>query len=148
MRVIVFDVDGTLANADHRVHHLLGDTEDWESFENEADNDVPHDEIVYLNWLLASDKKNKIVIVTARGIHQKEQTEKWLADHKIYYNAIYMREVEHDHTPDDYFKEKVLDKIKHDFGVKPFIVFEDRNKVVDMWRRNGIKCLQVEPGDF
>ena len=27
-------------------------------------------------------------------------------------------------------------------------VFDDRNQVVDMWREIGLKCLQVQPGDF
>lgn len=25
----IFDLDGTLANADHRVHHLTGEIKDW-----------------------------------------------------------------------------------------------------------------------
>lgn len=147
MRIIVFDVDGTLANADHRRHHLEG-KKNWKAFEEEAPHDPPHDEIVYLLWLLGSDSKNVIIIVTARGIHQKEQTMEWLTKQNIKYDALYMREEEKDYSPDDQFKEKVLKRIEHHYGAKPFIVFEDRNKVVDMWRRNGIKCLQVEPGDF
>ena len=27
-------------------------------------------------------------------------------------------------------------------------VFEDRKRVVDMWRENGVTCYQVAPGDF
>jgi len=27
-------------------------------------------------------------------------------------------------------------------------VFDDRQKVVDMWRKNGITCFQVNYGDF
>jgi hypothetical protein len=27
-------------------------------------------------------------------------------------------------------------------------VFDDRNKVVNMWRELGLLCLQVYPGDF
>jgi len=28
------------------------------------------------------------------------------------------------------------------------MVFDDRNSVVDMWRENGVRCMQVAPGDF
>lgn len=28
------------------------------------------------------------------------------------------------------------------------MVFDDRDKVVAMWRRQGLTCLQVAPGDF
>ncbi len=27
-------------------------------------------------------------------------------------------------------------------------VMDDRQRVVDMWRSKGLKCLQVAPGDF
>ena len=27
-------------------------------------------------------------------------------------------------------------------------VFDDRTKVVNMWRENGLSCFQVAPGDF
>ena len=33
-------------------------------------------------------------------------------------------------------------------GLEPYVVFEDRKRCVDMWRRNGITCLQVAEGDF
>ena len=36
--------------------------------------------------------------------------------------------------------------IKADWN--PDMVFDDRNQVVDMWRANGIPCLQVAPGNF
>jgi hypothetical protein len=29
-----------------------------------------------------------------------------------------------------------------------FCVVDDRQKVVDMWRENGLTCFQVAPGDF
>ena len=28
------------------------------------------------------------------------------------------------------------------------MVFDDRNQVVDMWRKNGLTCFQVADGDF
>jgi hypothetical protein len=32
--------------------------------------------------------------------------------------------------------------------VEVLCVFDDRDKVVKMWRENGINCFQVAPGDF
>jgi hypothetical protein len=29
-----------------------------------------------------------------------------------------------------------------------FIIFDDRQKVVDMWREMGLTCCQVAPGNF
>jgi hypothetical protein len=50
-------------------------------------------------------------------------------------------------TPDDILKEAWL---REQFPDKNNIlcVYDDRDKVVAMWRRNGIPCFQVAPGDF
>ena len=29
-----------------------------------------------------------------------------------------------------------------------FCIFDDRDKVVKMWREEGLTCMQVAPGDF
>ena len=48
-------------------------------------------------------------------------------------------------TPDDVLKQNWL----NDLDKKDILcVFDDRQKVVDMWRNNGISCFQVAPGDF
>ena len=50
-------------------------------------------------------------------------------------------------TPDDKLKN---DWLNTKFPDKDDVlcVFDDRDKVVDMWRRNGISCFQVAPGTF
>ena len=46
---------------------------------------------------------------------------------------------------DEILKEKWLLEI----GKKNIMcVFDDRTKIVNMWRRNGINCFQVAEGDF
>jgi len=52
-----------------------------------------------------------------------------------------------DYRSDEVFKKDVLDGLI-DNDIKPDLVFDDRNSVVDMWRRNGIPCFQVADGDF
>ena len=49
--------------------------------------------------------------------------------------------------PDEEFKSDLADKFE-EFGGKIDIVFDDRNKVVDMWRARGTTCVQVAEGDF
>ena len=40
-----------------------------------------------------------------------------------------------------------IKKILED-GFDPVLVFEDRDRVVQMWRDAGLKCLQVKPGEY
>ena len=45
------------------------------------------------------------------------------------------------------FKANLADKFE-ELGGKIDLVFDDRNKVVDMWRNRGTTVVQVAEGDF
>ena len=62
-----------------------------------------------------------------------------------------MRPVNKKFVPDDVLKKSWL--LKHEqareFGKDSvFMVVDDRQKVVDMWRGLGLTVFQVAPGDF
>ena len=42
----------------------------------------------------------------------------------------------------------IIDPYIEEFGGKIDLVFDDRNKVVDMWRARGTTVVQVAEGDF
>jgi hypothetical protein len=48
--------------------------------------------------------------------------------------------------PDEILKKHMLDLFVDIDDV--FLVVDDRNKVVDMWRDLGLNTFQVAPGDF
>ena len=51
-----------------------------------------------------------------------------------------------DHRPDHVVKREILNN-----GIdktKVWFVLDDRKSVVDMWRKSGLRCLQVQEGDF
>ena len=52
------------------------------------------------------------------------------------------------HRPDDALKEAWLLQQTTSTRARIVGVFEDRDRVVAMWRRNGLVCFQVAPGDF
>jgi hypothetical protein len=59
--------------------------------------------------------------------------------------TLYMRQ-DGDFRRDDIVKQEILDKyIDKD---RVLFVLDDRDQVVDMWRRNGLTCFQVAEGDF
>ena len=81
------------------------------------------------------------------GAKQKQSvTLKWLADHEIPFDDIYMR-AEKDYRSDDIIKSELLDQILND-GYEPVMVFDDRDQVVKMWRERGLICAQVAEGNF
>lgn len=145
-KVILVDVDGTLADSDHREHYLETKPKNWTAYYADALNDKPYEDIV---WLVKTLKNadNRILIVTARSEDYRNITEQWLkesADLKGVYDKIYMRE-SGDYRDDDIVKKEMLHSIRND-GYDPYMVLDDRPMVVDMWRNLGIRCLQVRDG--
>ena len=141
MRVI-FDLDGTLANAEHRVHHLTGEVKDWRAFYADCANDEPIRPLILIAEMLAVFNW-EVHIWTGRSAEVAAETEAWLAAQGLDDFSLRMRPVG-DHQPDTTLKEGWLGEC----GWTPDLVFEDRASVVDMWRSHGIICAQVAPGDF
>lgn len=90
----------------------------------------------------------RILLVSARdeGLG-REVTEKWLADNIIPYDMLWMRKAG-DSRQDTVVKREIYDTfIRDKYNVG--LVLDDRTSVVDMWRDElGLKCFQVESGDF
>lgn len=147
----IFDIDGTLADAAWRVDRLHHDDysknsdEKWAAFFA----GIPYDEPI---WPVVRVLKSmsacghRIVLCTGRSETNRAATEAWMERHGIWYDALYMRPSDCFRN-DDIVKSELLDKILAD-GWSPMIVFEDRQRVVDMWRARGLQCLQVAKGDY
>jgi len=52
-----------------------------------------------------------------------------------------------DRRPDDEIKAEILGRMR-ETGLQPLMAFDDRDKVVAMWRANGVPCAQVAEGAF
>ena len=145
-KVILVDVDGTLANSLHREHYLETKPKNWSAYYENALEDPVYEDIIWLVKLL-KDCGNTILIVTARSEDRREITTKWLnekAGLSGVYDKIYMRDID-DYRDDDVCKKDMLDAIRKD-GYDPYLVLDDRKMVVDMWRNEGLTCLQVRDG--
>lgn len=146
--VWVFDVDGTLANNDHRAHHLAKQPKDWDSFFDACHLDPPHEHIVNLARALL--RTGVVLFLTGRREQDRKKTSRWLhqqglwRSHKPSY--IYMRP-DGDHRPDHVVKLELLAKLRAD-GYEPIMIFEDRTSVVAAWRAAGVPCAQVAEGNF
>lgn len=81
-----------------------------------------------------------VIILTGRREDGREQTEEWLKTYNVPYDRLFMRG-ENDYTKGDAFKEKILNTfILPKYNV--LFAMDDDDKCVQMFRRNGIICLQ------
>ena len=162
-KIIIFDLDGTLADISKRreVSSKPDGKIDWDKF-YDPDNiklDRPNYPVVEVAKHLWKDYR--IIIFSGRSAGTQEATEQWLEKYNIFYDDIKMRPTSQLMKPDDVLKEEWLDELIEQeqeitdewddpsFAMHRIMcVFDDRDKVVKMWRRRGLKCFQVAEGNF
>lgn len=143
-KAVIFDVDGTIANNDHRRVWVQNKPKNWKAYNATMADDKPIDNIIHIAQILC--QHYQIIIVTARSDDHKQTTIDWLEKHMVPHTAIYFRK-EKDYRDDTIVKSEILDQLLED-GYNPVMVFDDRTKVVNMWRERGLQCLQVAEGNF
>jgi predicted kinase len=143
MKAAIFDIDGTLADIRHRLHHVAR-LRDWEAFFAEVSDDTIVEPIRDLAIMIDASGV-PVVLCSGRPERLRVVTEGWLRDNGVPFVALYMRP-DGDHRPDHTIKAQILAGIRED-GYEPFIVIDDRQSVVDMWRENDLVCLQCAPSE-
>ena len=144
--LVIFDLDGTLANGDHRVGHITKGSKDWKTYFAECGKDklIPHTAALF--YLIRRNPNYEVWIVSGRSDEVRSQTEYWLQNHSLLPDKLIMRPAG-DYTNDDVLKASWVTT-----GVIPkeriLMVFDDRDRVVKAWRKLGLPCFQVAEGDF
>ena len=88
-KIILCDIDGTVANNDHRQHFLQG-KKDWDGFFKELVNDKPIYSVI--NKINADQKMGKdIIFLTGRPERYRHTTHKWLSEYFKFDIKILMR---------------------------------------------------------
>lgn len=145
-KAIVVDIDGTLADVEHRVHHVREEKKNWRAF-----NDAMIDDSLN-GWcakLIESMRTQgfEILFVTGRDENYRTHTESWMKKHNIQYEKLFMRMAVDFRGDDEVKKDIYLNQIRDHWDV--LFVVDDRLSVVKMWREQlGLVCLQCDWGDF
>ena len=146
MKTIIFDIDGTLANLNGREKFLHQAKPDWKNFNANMDKDLPNEPIVALYRTLYNSKAYEIILVSGRQERFRKVTETWLTWHEIPFDTLLMR-ADDDYRHDSEVKCDILKNLQAQ-GKEILFCIDDRQSVVDMWRANGITCLQCTKGDY
>jgi phosphoglycolate phosphatase-like HAD superfamily hydrolase len=145
---VIFDLDGTLALVDKRrgIAKKPNGKINFDIFYDPQyiELDEPNSFVIELAKMYKRDGY-EIVIVSGRSDRTKEATERWLEKYGILYDRMIMRKRKN-FTPDNELKERWLEKYLDRDDIR--VVVDDRQRVVDMWRRNGLNVFQVENGNF
>lgn len=135
LHAIICDLDGTLA------HHNGRSPYDAAKCDTDL-IDANVGRFLIDQW----SRMKAIIFVSGRDAEFYDKTRAWLDKHLPFQGLLLMRP-KGDRRSDDIVKQEIYDeKIKGKYNVE--VVLDDRNRVVDMWRRNGLTCWQVAEGDF
>lgn len=147
----IFDLDGTLADQSHRFHLIEQTPKRWDEYFRWCVNDEPIDATIRVLQALL-DNGADVRIWSARSDMVEAETIAWLGRHVDTlpwmpgWNLL-MRPA-HDHCQDDELKRRWLEALDPTDRKRLVAAFEDRDRVVGMWRAAGVTCYQVAPGGF
>lgn len=140
--IALIDIDGTIADVRHRLHHIKGPgRKNWKAFFEGMDRDTPIREMI--DKVHELEREHDIIIVTGRPEEYRARTEKWLKANGVRYTQLFMRP-SGDHRPDYAVKAEVLRQFPNERIV---LAIDDRGPVCDMWEKNGIRCIRVDSGE-
>ncbi len=146
--VVICDIDGTLADNSHR-NHLVSDLEtgkkkDWKAWYAGLGEDKVRLEVA--KQIIDEYNKGKtIILVSGRSAHWKKQTEDWLAKNNLGFPFTLIMRGENDHREDTLVKQDILNTYFPDKSVIDK-VYDDRPRVIRMWRENGLEVVDVGDG--
>ena len=187
-KIIICDIDGTIANLQHRLHYIRNPegTKDWDSFHVTCTDDEPYRDVIRILWDLydagrrrgQEGSSREVYFFSGRNEAVRPQTIRWLWRHVLSPSMCHEVEI----TPDEYkslwtngMAHTLRDHDKKLFQLQPNLcmrsegdrrpdttvkyemmydykfmpedvlcILDDRQGVVDMWRQEGFRCLQVD----
>lgn len=134
---IICDIDGTVADCSHRLHHLPN----WDAFFADCEQDLPMNDTIDI--ILQLRKSHHIIFVSGRPEKYRVATRNWLLANRMDFNWTLHMRPDGEHCSDVLFKQRVLTQLQSEFEVEIKGVFDDRPSVIKMWRDNGLTCYQV-----
>ena len=137
--LIICDIDGTIANNDHR-QNLLVEFKDWDLFFSKMSEDLPIKPVIEI---IEEEYKSgkKICFLTGRPERYRAVTSTWIEKHlNITHFVLHMRQ-------DDDHRDKVSVKremFEQNFNLKDIDYFVENDKdLIKLWEENGTKVLDV-----
>jgi hypothetical protein len=142
MKVIIVDLDGTICDDRHRKH--FAESKQYDRYHQGSLVDEIKNKFLIMPFL----KVHNYVIATGRNDKFRTQTFDWLRAKGLPAPLQLMMRPEGNKESNVELKRQWLASLreKHD----PILAFEDNPLAVDMYRENGVPCIDVTTirGDF
>lgn len=144
-KIVIVDIDGTIAKAGDRLKYLYQIPKDWDSFNNHCDEDEPYSNIINFINQLNNFLKYKIIFCTGRPEKCREKTTKWLTKYTTIENFSLLMRKDGDYRHATLIKPELIKNINKEDVL--FIIEDDTNMAMK-WRHLGFCVLQVLNGEY
>ena len=136
--IILCDIDGTVANNDHRQHFLEG-KKDWDGFFSELVNDLPI-QIIIDKVIQEQASGKEIVFLTGRPERYRYSTTLWLKEHFVFESKLLMRN-DGDQRNKLKIKKEIFENNFHPDEI--FCVFENDKELIKLWKTLDLNVLDA-----
>lgn len=136
--VVVFDIDGTLMDENHRSH--LREAKRWEEYFLACDLDVPIRHIVELTHEY-HEKGYEVWLMSGRSDSCEQKTLESMKNHGVYFDRIKLRSKDN-FMPDHILKPAWIGKY---IGLERVeVLYDDTDKVIEGFRKKGLNVIDVK----
>lgn len=145
---IICDIDGTLANVDHR--QMYAQIGEWDRFHEDCHLDIPYGDMINIIKLITLHPSIGIIGLTGRPEKMRSITMNWLSNQGLMFDHLFMRPND-DYSKDLDLKISALEEFfQSKMGVLNSVlcVFDDRDKLVEGLRNYGLTVLQPRLGTY
>jgi predicted secreted acid phosphatase len=149
-KAIIIDIDGTVADAHHRLHLIEKKLPDGDAFYDLMVDYTPLvDNYEKIKQFIASHPDElAYIFVTGRRDTHKIITIEWLKKHGFIHPTLLLMREDGDHRPDTEVKQEIFKTV-----IEPFydvvMAFDDRPRILRMWESLGIPTTDMGDGvDF
>jgi len=153
--LVIFDLDGTLADVRHRMHHIRPDPavdpetgkkvkRRFDLFHAACVDDGLIDEVAYFYHKFVNDPDVTVVVLSGRDHAVYDMTVDWFQRNGLPLPDELLLKQGDQHTPDVEQKRLHADRLEKKYNKPISMVFEDRDRVVRMWKERGTFVFNVE----
>lgn len=136
--IILCDIDGTIANNDHRQHFLEG-KKDWDGFFSELVNDLPI-QIIIDKVIQEQSNGKEIVFLTGRPERYRYSTTLWLKEYFDFEFKLLMR-ADNDQRNKLIIKKELFEE--NFVNNKIFLIIDNDKDLLKMWKDFGLTTLDA-----
>ena len=152
--LVVFDLDGTLADVTHRLHYIRPNPpidpvtgkkvkRRFDLFHHACVDDGVVEPVAYLYRQFVANPDVTVIVLSGRDAATLDKTKQWFVDNDLPMPDDMILKNGDQHARDVDQKRAIADQLERRYGRKIDMVFEDRQRVVAMWKERGTFVMDV-----